>query len=444
MTQGAAQYGDPPSQGALSTLEQTRGGVPVQAQPEQRLVPADPEVRLLVPRSDVADPEISIVIPALNEERTIVEFVEWCKEGISEAGVRGEILIVSSSSDRTDELALEHGARVLSTPKRGLGRAYIDATPYIRGRYVMVGDADCTYDFREIAPFIEKLREGYDFVMGSRFKGTIEPKAMPPHHRYFGTPITNWIFNVVQNKAHFSDIHCGMRGLTRETYLKIDLQSQGWEYASEMILKAVHMGLKTTEIPINFYRDRNGRVSTVKRRGWLTPWKAGWDSLRINFTYGADFFLFRPGLLLSVLGLAAVAWMTPGPVTVGSTQLTSNSQFLAVAVSIIGMSAVYLGILAQVINDRTGRAGTIWLRRFPYNRTYLISASMSVVGFVLDAILLGVYISDHLTLPPSAARVVHLGTTGMLLMMLGFLTFTFTLVLHALTTRLSRSAEVAR
>lgn len=402
---------------------------------------SDPDVHLLLPENDVADPEISIVIPALDEERTVGEFVEWCKEGLVRVGVPGEIIIVSSSNDRTDEIALAHGARVLSTPKRGLGRAYIDAAPYIRGRYVLVGDADCTYDFREIGAFIEKLREGYDFVMGSRFRGTIEARAMPVHHRYFGTPITNWIFNFVVG-SRFSDIHCGMRGMTADAYRKIDLKSPGWEYASEMILKSLHLKLRTAEIPIDFYRDRNGRVSTVKRRGWLTPWRAGWDSLRVMFTFGADFFLYRPGLILAAIGLLAVALMTPGQLDIGSARLASNTQFLAVAISIIGVSAVYLGVLAKVINDLTGATVRRWTDRFPYNRTFVVSALLALIGVALNAILLGVYVANGLLIPPSAVRIVHLAITGMLLVMLGFLTFTFTLVLHALALRLSRSYDI--
>src|SRR5207244_354988 len=159
---------------------------------------------------------------------------------------------------------------------------------------------------------------------------------MPVHHRYFGTPVTNWIFNLVAG-SRFSDIHCGMRGLTRDTYLEIGLTSQGWEYASEMILKSLHLKLRIAEVPINFYGDRNGRVSTVKRRGWLTPWTAGWESLRVMFTFGADFFLYRPGWFLAVLGLAAVALMTPGPLAIGSIRLATNTQFLAVAICIIGV-----------------------------------------------------------------------------------------------------------
>src|SRR2546426_4383764 len=146
------------------------------------------DVELRIPENDVADPEISIVIPALNERLTITDFVRWCLQGLEQAHIAGEILIVDSSTDDTAELALAAGARVLKTPKRGLGRAYIDAIPYIRGRFVLMGDADCTYDFRQLAPFIEKMRDGHEFVMGSRFRGSIESGSMPALHRYLGTP----------------------------------------------------------------------------------------------------------------------------------------------------------------------------------------------------------------------------------------------------------------
>ncbi len=132
------------------------------------------DVTLIVPTTDVPDPELSIVIPALDEEITIGRFVDWCKEGIAAVGIQAEILIIDSSNDRTAEIAVAHGARVLKTPKRGLGRAYIDAIPYIRGRYVLMGDADCTYDFRELHAFIDKFRAGFEFIMGSRFAGSID------------------------------------------------------------------------------------------------------------------------------------------------------------------------------------------------------------------------------------------------------------------------------
>jgi glycosyltransferase involved in cell wall biosynthesis len=195
----------------------------------------DPDVTLLVPQDDVADPEVTILVPAVNEAITISDFVDWCHQGLRDAGAVGEILIVDSSEDHTPARAVAGGARVLHAPKRGLGRAYIDAIPYVRGRYVVMGDADCTYDFRRLAPFVEALRGGTEYAMGSRWKGSIEPGAMPPLHQYFGTPVTTWILNRLFN-SHFTDIHCGMRGITRDALMRMGLVSQSWEYASELVL----------------------------------------------------------------------------------------------------------------------------------------------------------------------------------------------------------------
>src|SRR5215470_5164688 len=257
----------------------------------------DTDLLLLIPDNDVVDPELSIVIPALNEQLTIKLFVDWCHEGLRRANTRGEILIVDSSTDATADIALSRGARVLKSPKRGLGRAYIDALPFIRGRYVLMGDADCTYDFRDIEPFMERLRSGHEYVMGSRFRGYIEAGSMPPLHQYLGTPVTTWILNLLYS-SRFSDIHCGMRGVTLAALRKMDLQSQSWEYASEMVLKSVRMQLRTTEVPVHFLKDQEGRFSHHKRAGWFSPWHAAWINLKAMFVYGADFFLFRPGLLL--------------------------------------------------------------------------------------------------------------------------------------------------
>jgi glycosyltransferase involved in cell wall biosynthesis len=137
--------------------------------------------------------ELSIVIPAMNEEITVGEFMDWCKEGIQRAAVTAQILIVDSSTDKTPKIVLERGGEILRVPKRGVGSAYMDAIPYVRGKWILMGDADLTYDFREIAPFVEEFRKGAEFIMGSRFRGSIEKDAMPKLHRYFGTPLTNWI-----------------------------------------------------------------------------------------------------------------------------------------------------------------------------------------------------------------------------------------------------------
>jgi glycosyltransferase involved in cell wall biosynthesis len=392
---------------------------------------ADPDITLLLPDAgaDVAEPELSIVIPALNEELTIADFVAWCHEGMRKAGVVGEILIVDSGADRTTELALAGGARVLRTPKRGLGRAYQDAIPYIRGKYVLMGDCDCTYDFRELEPFITKFRAGAEFIMGSRFRGYIEPGSMPPLHRYLGTPVTTWILNVIFD-GHFSDIHCGMRGITRDALARMELRSQSWEYASEMVLKSVHMKLRTEEVPIRFLKDREGRLSHHKRSGWFSPWQAAWINLRAMFVYGADFFLFKPGLVLLALGLLLTLPLSFGELTVGPITLSLHWMLLGVSLGICGLQCVYMGILSQLFFDYSGEVSARWFRRFPYNRTVLVAAALFAGGIVLGAGMTYAYVHQGFRLIEGAA-VNNLGVLGLLLAVAGFMTFTFTLLLHS-------------
>jgi glycosyltransferase involved in cell wall biosynthesis len=399
---------------------------------ETQAAPSDSDVTLLVPEQDVVDPEISIVIPALNEELTVGEFVDWCKQGLERAGVDGEIVIVDSSDDTTAEIALAHGARVLKTPRRGLGRAYIDAIPYIRGRYVLMGDADCTYDFRELAPFVERFREGYEYVMGSRWRGSIEPGSMPFLHRYLGTPVTTWILNRLYS-SKFSDIHCGMRGITREALQRMQIRSQSWQYASEMVLKAVRMDLSIAEVPVRFLKDKEGRLSHHKRVGWTEPWKAAWINLQAMFVYGADFFVLKPGFILLGLGLLLTLPLSFGPLTIGSVTLSLYWMLAGVTLTVLGFQNFYLGCLAQVLYDSTGEATARWTRLFPYNRTVALSAIAFILGIALVAPLVVEYVREGLALPNELGAVNHLAVLGIMLVILSFATFTFTLLLHALT-----------
>jgi glycosyltransferase involved in cell wall biosynthesis len=387
------------------------------------------ETELLVPARDVEAPVLSIVVPALNEQLTIADFIAWCREGLSSVDISGEILIIDSSTDRTAEIALAAGARVLRTPKRGLGRAYLDALPFIRGKYVLMGDCDCTYDFRELKAFVQKFQAGAEFVMGSRFLGYIEPGAMPPLHRYLGTPVTTWILNLIFS-SHFSDIHCGMRGLTLDALMRMDLRSQSWEYASEMVLKSVHMGLRTEEVPIRFLKDRDGRLSHHKRSGWFSPWHAAWINLRAMFIYGANFFLFKPGLVLLALGLGLVLPLSFGTLTVGPITLSLHWMMLGVALSIVGLQSVYMGILTQVFFDYSGAATERWFRRFPYTRSVFLSVGVAALGVALSSVLAITYARDDFRLR-EGALVNNLGIAGLLLLIVGFMTFTFTLLLHS-------------
>jgi glycosyltransferase involved in cell wall biosynthesis len=396
----------------------------------------DGELRLLVPANDVVDPELSIVIPALNEELTIGLFVDWCLEGLRTANVVGEVLIVDSSSDATAEIAVSRGARVLKTPKRGLGRAYIDALSFIRGKYVLMGDADCTYDFRNLKPFMDSFREGYEYVMGSRFRGYIEAGSMPALHRYFGTPVTTWILNLLY-ASRFSDIHCGMRGITRSALRRMDLQSQSWEYASEMVLKSVRMNLRTAEVPVRFLKDREGRSSHHKRAGWFSPWHAAWINIKAMFVYGADFFLFRPGLLIVTVGLLLTLPMTFGPITIGPIGFSLHWMLLGLTLTVLGLHGVYVGALARIFFDYTGDRTRRWLRRFSYTRSVVMSALAVVSGATLAAPLAYQYVLAGFKLS-SDIPANHQAVVGLLLVIGGAMNFTFTLALHAAAANVRR------
>jgi hypothetical protein len=369
--------------------------------------------------------DVSIVVPSLNEEITVGEFVDWCKEGLEKAGVRGQILIVDSSMDKTPEIVLAHGGEVLRTPKRGLGRAYIDATNYIRGQWIVMGDADLTYDFRELSPFVEALRSGAEFVMGSRFRGSIEKGAMPGLHRYFGTPLTTWILNRIYG-SRYSDIHCGMRGMTRSALERIDLKSQSWEYASEMVLKAARLKLATSEVPVKFYKDREGRFSHHRRMGWLSPWIAGWLNLKVMLVYTPDSFVLKPGIVLTVIGALIACVLAAGPVTIGGVGFSLYWLLFGVTCVTLGYSSIQIGVLARVMHGLRPKSLERLRRILSYDRGMLLSAGSVLVGFILLSTLVYRYLTSEFRL----FEISHPAIFGLLLIIVGFQTFCFTLLLE--------------
>jgi hypothetical protein len=299
-----------------------------------------------------------------------------------------------------------------------------------------MGDADCTYDFRDLSGFVRKFRAGYEFIMGSRFRGYIEPRSMPALHRYFGTPLTTRILNVLYSTG-FSDIHCGMRGITRAALVRIRLESQSWEYASEMVLKSVCLGLKTAEVPVRFLKDPVGRLSHMKRNGGLEPWRAGWINLRAMLLFGADFFLLRPGLALLALGLLLTLPVGLGPLPLGPVTLSLNWMMLGLTLSVVGLQCFYLGCIVQVMYRYSAAAADRWLRLFSYDRAMLASGLMGAAGIALGLPLIREYWSGGLRLPPMPNRHMHLAVVGLLCLIAAFHTFSGTLVLHAADRRRS-------
>ena len=394
--------------------------------PEPPALRAPQSTQLWIPESrDVADPEVSIVVPALDEEITIGEFIDWCWQGLEAAGVRGEIFIVDSSSDRTPYIALEKGARVLRTPKRGLGHAYLDAIPYIRGKFIIMGDCDLTYDFRELKPFVEAYRSGAEFVMGSRFRGEIEAGAMPPLHRYFGTPLTTWILNRIY-RSRYSDIHCGMRGLTRDALAKIGLTSTGWEYASEMVLKASRLGLRIAEVPVKFYKDREGRMSHHRRAGFWSPWFAGWINLKVMLVYSPDSFLLKPGLAALVLGTAMSLMLARGGFTVGSIGFELHWLILSITLAVLGFGLFQVGVIARLVHGLRSGLERHTLAFLSYDRGMALSGALFLAGFAVDAVFLFRYLQLGLRMD----EVSHPAIFGLFLIILAAQLFGFTLLLE--------------
>jgi len=386
------------------------------------------KMELLIPESDNSrdqDIEVSIVVPALNEEITIGEFVDWCWEGLKKANKIGEVLIIDSSTDSTPLIALSKGARVLKTPKGGLGKAYLDSIPFIRGKFIVLGDCDLTYDFRDLQPFMKAFESGADFVMGSRFSGSIERGAMPKLHQYFGTPLTTWILNKLY-QSKYSDIHCGMRGLTKQAFIRLQLTSHDWEYASEMVLKAARLKFNIHEVPVNFYKDRKGRVSHHKRMGFLSPWIAGWINLKVMLIYCADTFLVLPGIFFAILGSVLMLLESIGGIEFGPIRFNLHTWLLGFTFIILGNSFFQAGLLVRARHQlKVGALGFAY-KIFSYNNGMILSAVIFLIGFSLDIQFLLNYLHNHFAL----SQISRMALFGLLLMVISAQTFTFTLSLE--------------
>jgi hypothetical protein len=261
--------------------------------------------------------------------------------------------------------------------------------------------------------------------MGSRFRGSIEKGAMPGLHRYFGTPLTTWILNRIYG-SNYSDIHCGMRGLTRAALEKIDLKSESWEYASEMVLKAARLRLATAEVPVKFYKDREGRFSHHRRMGWLSPWIAGWLNLKVMLVYTPDSFLLKPGIALMALGLLLSLGLAGGPVLIGNVGFSLYWMLFGVTCTTLGYSSIQIGILARVLHGLRPLLVKRAHKFVTYDRGMLVAAGFAVTGGVLLGTLVYRYLNHGLRLE----AVSHPAILGLLLIILGFQTFCFTLLME--------------
>jgi glycosyltransferase involved in cell wall biosynthesis len=278
--------------------------------------------------------EISVVMPCLNESATIGTCITKALQTIERLDLRGEVIIGDNgSTDGSQEIARGFGVRVIEVTKRGYGAALQGAIAAARGRFVVIGDSDGSYDFTQLGLFLNKLREGYDLVIGNRFRGGILPGAMPRLHRYAGNPILSAVGRLLF-QSPIGDFHCGLRAFRRERIEHLHLQMSGMEFASEMIVKASLFGLRMTEIPTTLSPDGRNHASHLR------TWRDGWRHLRFLLLYSPRWLFLYPGLLLCVLGTLASLWLLPGPRTVGKVTFDVDTLLFSAMAILIGFQSV--------------------------------------------------------------------------------------------------------
>lgn len=324
--------------------------------------------------------KLSIVMPCLNEAETLETCISKAKGFLQKSGMRGEIIIADNgSTDGSLRLAEKAKVSIVRVAQKGYGSALLGGIEAARGEFVIIGDADDSYDFSDLGGFVEALESGCDLVMGNRFKGGIRPGAMPFLHRYLGNPVLSWLARLFF-KSDIGDFHCGLRGLRRDAILALNLQTTGMEFASEMIVKATMRGLKIKEVPTILYPD--GRT----RPPHLRTWSDGWRHLRFLLLYSPRWLFFYPGLALTVLGILISAFLLPGPRAIGNVTLDINTLMYASLLTIVGVQAVLFSLFTTVFGVNAGLLPRDplteqFVQRIGLEKGILLSLGMILLGF---------------------------------------------------------------
>ena len=323
--------------------------------------------------------EVSVVIPCLNEGRSIGICIDKALAGFRTAGARGEVVVADNgSTDGSMEIARNHGARVVNVEARGYGIALRKGIEEARGEFIIMGDGDDSYDFTEVPRFLAKWREGFELVMGNRLKGEIKPGAMPWLHKHFGNPAITLMLNSLYHGT-VGDAYCGMRGFSKALYERADLRCAGMEFALELRIKATKLGASVTEIPISLWPDKRGRPPHLR------TFHDGWRSLRFMLLYAPNWLFLFPGITLFLLGAAIVVWLLPGPRHLGRAVIDLHTMLFGTMLALTGVQIVSIGLFAKVFSlterfSRSQHSLERWLKRVTLEQGLIVGAILMLAG----------------------------------------------------------------
>jgi len=327
--------------------------------------------------------DVSVVIPCLNEAASIGFCISKALKAFELAGIRGEVVVADNgSTDGSQQIAEAHGARVIHVHLKGYGHALRGGIEAAHGQFILMGDADDSYDFAELPRFVEKWRTGFDVVLGNRFKGEIKPGAMPWHHKYIGNPALSRLLKLFFHTS-IGDSHCGMRGFTKSVYLRMDLRTTGMEYASEFVIKAAKLGARMTEIPITLWPDKRGRPPHLR------SFRDGWRHLRFMLLYAPNWLFLGPGGFLSLIGAALVFWLVSGERRVGRVVFDVHTMLFGMIFMLLGVQIIAIGLFAKVFSyserfDPHGRSLERWLKHVTLEQGLSLGAGLALLGFAGD------------------------------------------------------------
>jgi glycosyltransferase involved in cell wall biosynthesis len=356
--------------------------------------PEDGPVPVPVPLKKIEPLELSVVMPCLNEATTLESCIRNAQRVLQEANLGGEVVVADNgSTDGSPDIAERLGARVVHVKAKGYGNALMGGIAAASGKYIVMGDADGSYDFGHVPRFVEKLREGADLVMGNRFRGGIQKDAMPPLHKYFGNPALTRIGRLFF-RSQVGDFYCGMRGFRKDAYQKMGLRTTGMEFATEMVVKATLLKLRVTEVPTTLSPDGRNRPPHLR------TWRDGWRTLRFFLLYSPRWLFLYPGTALMLVGSGLGLWLLPAPRTVGSVTLDVHTILYGAAFVLLGFQAIAFAVFTKLfaISEGLLPPDPLLDKLFRYMTLEVglaAGAALIIFGFVRSVFAVRIWQSQH-------------------------------------------------